>query len=173
MLPSSRSLDAIRVVGAHLETHDTPLSWEEERALAPTRAARWRAARAGESSPDWQVRSTLVEHIVLREHSAPRSTVSNDGLARVERELQDVRRRLAKLEAVVEPAMPVASDPFIEWGESHRGDLAKYPDSHVAISLERGVVAAAKSDEEFMRQLALIDAPTRAELLLTHTSLFR
>lgn len=64
----------------------------------------------------------------------------------------------------------MSNDPFFDWCETHSQELARYPDSYVAISLEDGVVVSAKTDKEFAEKLRNIDPVRKKSLFRTHTS---
>ena len=85
-------------------------------------------------------------------------------------EVASLRARVVALEASADPA--IVEDPFLAWCEHHREELARFPNSHVAISLDRGIVATSESAEEFARKLSDLEKAGVRDLFLTHSSLF-
>lgn len=60
-------------------------------------------------------------------------------------------------------------DPYLDWCAKHHEDLAKFPNSYVAINLHFGIVCADTDEIEFARKLDTLTLPLD-QVFTTHTS---
>ena len=116
--------------------------------------------------------------------SEPELTSRRETTAEIERQVRDLTRdvrehrmRLDQLTSRVNELEVTRSEEFrhdryLEWCEYHREELLRYPDSYVAVDLEKGVVATGRTADEFERALGALDANYRDQLLVVHTSIY-
>jgi len=66
----------------------------------------------------------------------------------------------------------IEDDPFGMWIEAHRDILEQYPNQHIAIHPEHGIVFHSADDEVFGRWLERPSEYDDDEVLVTHSSLY-
>ncbi len=109
--------------------------------------------------------------------SAPAPVVVVAGLADVVADLALLRAQLEELVAsnerrgLAELAESDGDDPYLAWIQSHLGDLQQIAPAHVAVNPQRGIVAWARSQDEFAEALRRLGPGERATVTTFHTSM--
>lgn len=78
-------------------------------------------------------------------------------------------RPKAKSESLIPEPTVYVPDPFFDWVRDNQALVRQYPNHHLAISPTSGIVAAARTDEEFERVLQSLELPD--DTVITHSSL--
>ncbi len=91
---------------------------------------------------------------------------------RLNGEVERLTERVGELESFIGlgDKGAVVSDPLLEWCAANLETLKRFPNSFIAIAIDRGVVVAAKDAREFEERLSQIPDDVQDNLLLTHTS---
>ena len=120
----------------------------------------------------YERRSEKPSGAVQKKASGAASSVVQNRLAEVEKQLSELTERMAVVEGcVVLEDGGTITDPYLDWCAANKAKLLKYPDSYVAIDIDAGEVRIADADESrFIEQLAKIPPKVRVKLYRMHTA---
>lgn len=158
----------------------------------PVSAEPWAAEPADLCDPDPYsaglpvISNVPYEQTWVRESQSPtRTTAELNGeheertpygegaLARLQDQVEALRGEVAELRAALlwdEPV--VALDPWQEWINAHPQEIAKYPDEHIAIHPQRGIVHHDPDGRAFAAWCRALSEEELEEYLITTSSMY-